>query len=101
MAASLIREDAPWLYELAMEVYRAVKSDDPTAIQHEMKRLKRFSEFFMHGPFMEEFGFAESKEAYMFCREFPRMIEHMLNRVLEEKKLHLQRRAQRKQPDQA
>jgi len=26
MAASLMRDDAPWLYELALEVYRAVKS---------------------------------------------------------------------------
>jgi hypothetical protein len=99
MAASFIRDDAPWLYELAMEVYRAVKSGDVAAIQHEMKRLQRFSEFTMHGPFMEEFGF-EGKEAYMFCREFPRMLEHMLSRTLEEKKPHSPRRAPRKQPDQ-
>lgn len=99
MAASIIRDEAPWLYELAMEVYRAVKSDDATAIQREMKRLQHFSEFMMHGPFMEELGF-EGKDAYMFCREFPRMLEHMLNRTLEEKKPHPQRRAPRKQPDQ-
>lgn len=99
MAASFIRDDAPWLYELAMEVYRAVKSEDAAAIQREMKRLKRFSEFMMHGPFMEEFGF-EGKEAYMFCRELPRMLEHMLSRTLEEKKPRSQRRVHRKQPDQ-
>jgi len=100
MAASLIREDAPWLYELAMEVYRAVKTEDPSTIQREMKRLQRYTEFFMQGPFMEELGFPESKEAYMFCREFPRMLEHMLNRALAEKKPQLLRRAQKKQTDQ-
>lgn len=99
MAASFIRDDAPWLYELAMEVYRAVKSDDAEAIKREMKRLQRFSEFMMHGPFMEEFGF-EGKEAYIFCREFPRMLEHMLSRTLEEKKPPSPRRAPRKQSDQ-
>jgi len=100
MAASLIRDDVPWLYELAMEVYRAAKSEDAAAIQREMKRLQRFSDFMIHGPFMEELGF-ESKDVYMFCREFPRMLEHMLGRTLEDKKPHHQRIAPRKQPDQA
>lgn len=99
LAASLIRDDLPWLYELALEVYRAVMSDDSDAIKREMKRLRRFSEFVMHGPFMEEFGF-ESKEAYMFCREFPRMLEHMLRRTLEAKKPPVTRRTTRKQSEQ-
>ncbi|HLG17209.1 MAG TPA: toll/interleukin-1 receptor domain-containing protein [Blastocatellia bacterium] len=87
MAASVVREDAPWLYELAMEVYRAVKSGDTEAIEREMKRLRRFSEFMMGGPFMEEFGIG-GKESHMFLMEFPRMLEHMLSRTLEEKKPH-------------
>jgi hypothetical protein len=100
MAASIIRDDAPWLYELAMEVYRAVKSDDPASIKREMKRLQHFSEFMMHGPFLEEFGFMD-KDAYMFCREFPRILERMLSRTLEEKKPPIGRRALRKKPDQS
>lgn len=40
MAASVVREDAPWLYELAMEVYRAVKSGDAAAIEQEIMRLQ-------------------------------------------------------------
>jgi hypothetical protein len=91
MAASVFRDDAPWLYELGMEVYRAVKSGDSAAIETEMARLERFSEFTMRGPFMEEFGLA-GKESYIFFREFPRMLHHMLNRMLEEKKPHPRRR---------
>lgn len=98
MAASIVRDDAPWLYELAMEVYRAVKSDDPAAIQREMKRLQHFSEFIMHGPFMEEFGFID-KDTYVFCREFPKILERMLSHMLEEKKPHIERRSPRKKPD--
>jgi hypothetical protein len=86
MAASLVREDAPWLYELAMEVYRAVKSGDAEAIEREVSRLRNFSEFTMRGPFMEEFGLG--KESHIFLMEFPRMLEHMLRRTLEEKKPH-------------
>jgi hypothetical protein len=99
MAASFVRDDAPWLYELAMEVYRAVKSGDTEAIEREMSRLRRFSEFTMHGPFMEEFGFG-GKESHIFFMEFPRMLEHMLRRTLEEKKPHKVRRSPRAQPDQ-
>jgi predicted nucleotidyltransferase len=66
MAASMVRDDLPWLYELAMEVYRAVKAGNAEAIQSEMKRLRRFSDLMMSGPFMEEFGFGgkESRKAF-------------------------------------
>jgi len=86
MAASLVREDMPWLYELAMEVYRAVKRGDIHAIEREMQRVHRFSDMFMRGPFMEDFGLG--KESHMFAMEFPRMLEHTLMRVMDQKKRH-------------
>jgi hypothetical protein len=92
MAASFVRDDAPWLYELALEVYRAVKSGDREAIEHEMRRLRRFSELTMRGPFMEEFGLGD-KESHILLMEFPRMLEHMLRRTLEEKKPPPRRRS--------
>lgn len=82
MAASIVRDELPWLYELAMEVYRAVKSGNAEAIEAEMRRLNDFSEIMMHGPFMHELGFGD-KESHMFAMEFPRMLEHMLRRSLE------------------
>jgi hypothetical protein len=85
MAASMVRDDAPWLYELAMEVYRAVKSGDPLAVERESARLQRFAEASMHGPFMEEFGFI-TKESHMFVMEFPRMLAHMLGPASDTKK---------------
>ncbi len=99
MAASMIRDEVPWLYELAMEVYRAAKSENPAAIKREAVRLQRFSEFVMHGPFMEELGY-NGEDIYMFCKEFPRMLEHMLHRTIENKKPLLRRRAQLSQPDE-
>lgn len=91
MAASIIRDDAPWLYEMAMEVYRAVKSGDPTLIEQEMARLDRFTHVMMRGPLMEDFGLG-SKDAHIFCMEFPRMLEHILQRTLGEKKTVTRRR---------
>jgi len=85
MAASLLRDDMPWLYELAMEVYRAVKTGNVEAVEREMNRLRRFSEEMMRGPFMEEFGLGD-KDSHMLAIEFPRMLERMLRRNLEIKK---------------
>lgn len=99
MAASFVRDEAPWLYELAMEVYRAIKSGDPESIEHEVTRLRRFSERTMHGPFMEMVGFRD-EESFMFFREFPRMLEHMLSHTLKEKKHHKERRTSRPPSEQ-
>jgi len=96
MAASLVRDDMPWLYEVAMEVYRVVKAGNVEAIEREMKRLRRFSEVMMHGPFMEEFGFG-GKESHMFAMEFPRMLEHTLRRTLDIKREHPRRKPQKRQ----
>jgi hypothetical protein len=100
MAASMVRDDMPWLYELAMEVYRAVKAEDVQAIEREMKRLRRFSETMMRGPFMEELGFG-GRESHMLAREFPRMLEHMLMRTLEMRKVRapVRRKAPKARPD--
>ena len=92
-----LAEAMPWLYELAMEVYRAVKSGNAEAIEGETKRLRHFSEVMMHGPFMEELGFG-SRESHMFAMELPRMLEHMLRRTLQTKKT--QRRRKVKKPQQ-
>jgi hypothetical protein len=97
LAASFIRDDAPWLYELAMEVYRAVRSKDTIAIRREMKRLQRFSDTVMHGPFMEELGV--DKDSFFFYREFPRILENLLDRMIVEKKPISQHRTLRKEPD--
>jgi hypothetical protein len=99
MAASMIRDDAPWLYGLAMEVYRAAKSGNPAKIEAEMRRIERFSDFAMRGPFMEEFGLG-GKDSYIFFREFPRMLQHMLSRTLTAGKPPRRGRAPRSQPDQ-
>ncbi len=82
MAASLVKDDMPWLYELAMEVYRAAKTGNAETIERELHRLHRFSDMMMRGPFIEEFGFGR-KEHHMIAREFPRMLERTLMHTLD------------------
>src|SRR5215210_736273 len=98
LAASMIRDDAPWIYELAMEVYRAAKSGNTSQIERELKRLERLADFTMRGPFMEEFGFS-GKESHMFLMEFPRMLQRTLAQ-LKEKKSRTRRKSSRTQANQ-
>jgi hypothetical protein len=73
----------PWFYEIAVEAYHAIKTGDTETAEREIQRLGHFTERFMHGPFMEEFG---GKEMHMLMMEFPRMFDHMLRRCIEAKK---------------
>ncbi|MFA5192072.1 MAG: toll/interleukin-1 receptor domain-containing protein [Verrucomicrobiia bacterium] len=102
LAASIVREEMPWLYEIAVEAYHGIRSGDMEAAEKEVRRLSRVTERFMHGPwmdgpFMEEFG---GKEARMFMMEFPRMFEHMLHRCIEARKPSPRRRAAVKPPSE-
>jgi hypothetical protein len=99
MAASLFRDDAPWLYEMTMEVYRAVKSGHPAAIKAEIARLQSISEFTMRSRFMDDLWFG-GKESYMFFREFPLMLSDALRRMLVEKKQPTRHPPPRPQSDQ-
>ena len=85
MAASLVRDEMPWMYELTMEVYRAVKAGNVEAIEREMERLRRFTKLTLNGPFAEEYAMG-TKESFMIAMELPRMIEHTVMRTLEMKK---------------
>ncbi|HEX3916564.1 MAG TPA: hypothetical protein VHW60_04435 [Caulobacteraceae bacterium] len=80
MAASLVRDDAPWLYELSTEVYRAAQSNDARKIHEELVRLERFSETMFRGPYLEELSLGD-KDTYLLLREYPRFLHHALSRL--------------------
>lgn len=73
MIASMVRDDIPFLYEVLVEIYRAVKSDDSRAIEQALMGL----EFVTHGPFREEFG-VHNKDTHIIMRE----VEHIIQRYL-------------------
>lgn len=77
MAASVVRDDMPWFYELALDAYRVARTGDWEAIEREIKRFRMFSESVAQGTFLEEFGYF-TKDSYMFLMEFPRMLERVL-----------------------
>jgi len=95
--ASLVRDDMPWLYELAMELYRAVKKGNLENIEREMSRLRRFSDAMMRGPFYEDLGFGGT-DSHMIAMEFPRILERTLMRTLELRNSSAHARSPQKPP---
>lgn len=52
--SSMFRDELPWLYELGMDAYRAVKNRQPDA-HSTITRFRKATKNFLRGPFMEEF----------------------------------------------
>lgn len=83
VAAGIVRDEVPWLYELALETYRTVKSDSVRNLESLLNSLERMEKILMRGPFMEEL--VDSPETDMIMHEFPHMLHHVLQRALERK----------------
>lgn len=71
---SFLRDDLPWLYELGLEVYRAIKADNPMEIEHSVMVFSRALEIAIHEPFFE------NKEAHMMLRELSMFMDRYLRR---------------------
>ena len=54
--ASLQRDNVPWIYELALEAYRLVRSGRREEGQKAIRRFIDAFEILWRGPFAEEFG---------------------------------------------
>lgn len=73
--ASYFREELPWLYELAMEAYRAHRSGNRKATSEAMHRFHRAARMIEHGPFpAEEFG-VDPRMLHMMLREWDHHFE--------------------------
>lgn len=79
MMASVVREDAPWLYELIVDAYREAKAGDLSAARKSLQRVRRASKVMMRGGWMEGTG-SEPREIEMFAMELPMLLEDYLAR---------------------
>lgn len=54
MMTSALRDDYPWLYELGLQLYRAIESGNPRAIDRASRTIVNTIEMTHYGPFMRE-----------------------------------------------
>jgi hypothetical protein len=82
MTLSLIRDDVPWVYEVGMELYRAMRSKDPEGIARAREDLERALRF-TRGPWLHEIARPDDEETYMLMRHLPEMLERVLSSIPE------------------
>jgi hypothetical protein len=75
MMFSMLREDYPWLYELGMQLYRAIESGNPKAIDHARRTISNMIEITHEGPFMREMAGPEDEESMMALHHLVHNIE--------------------------
>ncbi len=81
--ASLIRDDAPWLYEIAIESYRILTSGTQKAKDQLIKSLRLLRDYPIPISLFEELGMMDSKEMHMLMMDGPRIIEKMVMHCIE------------------
>jgi hypothetical protein len=77
--ASLVRDDFPWLYEIALEAYRATKGRSIACARDALRTFRDATEMTLRGPFAE-LGIID-KESHMHIRELPMIIDHFVDQV--------------------
>lgn len=79
MMFSMLRDDFPWLYELGIQLYRAMQDGDPKGIERARRAIVGTTEFSMRGPMMSDMiGGPEEEEAMMMLHHFMHEIDRFI-----------------------
>ena len=76
MVISGFRDDAPWLYELGLDVYRALQKDDDREISRAIDRFEKTLAVARHGPMAELM--IDGPDVDMAVHELGRVARHVL-----------------------
>jgi hypothetical protein len=75
---SLYKDDLPWLYELGLELYRALESQNLELISLSAKKIRTCVDVCLHGPLGEMFMGQDEMRSMRVFRHLPDMMEHYL-----------------------
>lgn len=78
---SVLREDFPWLYELGMELYHALRSGNSKSIAEARRNLLAMLEITTHGPLFHEMYRPDDEELFFMMKHLPQMVERFLGRT--------------------
>lgn len=79
---SFVKADAPWLYEVGMQIYRAIQLKDRNAVVASHKQFQIVTEFMLRGPMGRDI-LREDEDSYMMVRYVPELIERSVVEFLE------------------
>jgi hypothetical protein len=78
MVFSMLRDDFPWLYELASQLHRAIETGDDRAIERARRNLAVVLDMAAHGAFRHEMTGPEDEEALMFLRHVVHRLDSLI-----------------------
>ena len=78
---SVLRDDFPWLYELGVQLYRAIEDGNPRAIERAQRTIMATIEMTGHGAFREMMGGPDDEEAMMLLHHLLRRIDGFIKRA--------------------
>ncbi len=78
---SAIREDMPWLYDLGMELYNALRTQDMNKIDRAKTNLISALKITERSKFMRHLFMEGDKDTFMFYRHVPDIMMHYLNNI--------------------
>ncbi len=81
--ASLVRDDAPWLYEVAIQAYRALSHGTQKALDAAMRSVAQLQEFRPPRPILRELGMFAAEETDFLMMEGPHVLRHLFTRCIE------------------
>jgi hypothetical protein len=79
LVISNFRDDAPWLYEVGLDVYHALQRGDGREVANAIERLERALSTFRHGPMSQ---MIDGPEMDMAVHELGRMAHHLASSSL-------------------
>lgn len=79
---SFVKEDAPWLYEVGMQIYQAMQASDRNAVVAAHKQFQMTMEFMLRGPLARDI-LREDEESYVMVQYVPELIERSVVEYLE------------------
>lgn len=79
---SFVKEEAPWLYELGMEIHRTIQMGERELVITAHKQFKATMEFMTMGPMGRDL-FRDDEDGYILVRYIPEMIDRTVFDFLE------------------
>lgn len=82
MFISMFRDEMPWLYEVGLDLYHALKSNDVHQIEVAKVSLERVTKISMNGPWAREMMTGpEDEDTFMMMRHLPELLDEVVRRL--------------------
>lgn len=79
---SILKEDFPWLYEVGLELFRALRDEDVKRISEAKRNLDAILRMTTRGPFFHEMYHPSDEEFFFMIKHLPQMVDNFLERTI-------------------